>query len=103
MAVAKGALEKPKVWDPTASSSFGECGARHEQGFVDRLKAQGLSVTVIDGVGIDEQAVARTRAAMVAGEQIIVQGAFRADGYVGRTMCSSALRHQAIWGAGFTR
>src|ERR1022692_953731 len=84
IAVATGALGKPKVWDPLLAILW-ERGARHEQAFVEHLKSQGLSVTVIDGVGIDAEAVARTRAAMIAGEEVIVQGAFRADGWVGRT------------------
>ena len=84
LAVAKGALEKPKVWDPLLEILW-ERGARHEQGFVDHLKAKGFAVTVIEGVGIDADAVARTRAAMADGVQIIVQGAFQTDRWVGRT------------------
>ena len=84
VAVATGALAKPKVWDPLLEILW-ERGARHEQGYVEHLKSQGLSVTVIDGVGVDADAVARTRDAMIAGDEIIVQGAFHADGWVGRT------------------
>src|SRR5664279_4596961 len=71
LAVANGALEKPKVWDPLLQILW-ERGARHEQGFVDHLKANGFAVTVIEGVGIDADAVARTRAAMADGAQIII-------------------------------
>src|SRR2546425_1304331 len=78
LAVAAGKLGKPKVWDPRLELLW-ERGARHEQGFVEHLKSQGLSVTVIDGVGVDDEALARTRAAMMAGDQIVVQGAFRAN------------------------
>ena len=84
IAVATGALGKPKVWDPLLEILW-ERGARHEQGFVEHLKSQDLSVTVIDGVGVDAEVVARTRAAMIAGDEVIVQGAFRADSWVGRT------------------
>ncbi len=84
IAVATGALGKPKIWDPLLQILW-ERGARHEQGYVEHLKSQGLSVTTIEGVGVDDEAVARTRDAMIAGDQIIVQGAFRADGWVGRT------------------
>jgi predicted RecB family nuclease len=83
-AVANGTLEKPEVWDPLLQLLW-ERGARHEQAFVDHLKSQGFSVTVIDGIGIDEEAIARTREAMAAGEEVIVQGAFRLNGWVGRT------------------
>lgn len=82
--VAKGALEKPKVWDPLLEILW-ERGTRHEKGFVDHLKAKGLAATVIEGVGIDADAVARTRAAMADGAPIIVQGAFQTDRWVGRT------------------
>lgn len=84
IAVANGTLKKPKVWDPLLEILW-ERGARHEQGFVEHLKSQGLSITVIDGVGIDDESVARTRSAMAAGEAVIVQGAFRTNGWTGRT------------------
>jgi predicted RecB family nuclease len=84
LAVANGALTKPQVWDPLLQILW-ERGARHEQGFVDHLKANGFAVTVIEGVGIDAGAVTRTRDAMTAGVQIIVQGAFQTGRWVGRT------------------
>jgi uncharacterized protein len=40
--VARGGLEKPKVWDP-ALEVLAERGALHEQGFIDHLKWSGLS------------------------------------------------------------
>ncbi|MBY2926351.1 TM0106 family RecB-like putative nuclease [Rhizobium leguminosarum] len=82
--VAHGTLPKPAFWDPLLQILW-ERGVRHEQGFVDHLKAQGFDVTVIDGVGIDDGPVAQTRAAMIEGHPIIVQGAFRLNGWVGRT------------------
>ena len=84
VAVANGILAKPANWDPLLELLW-ERGAQHEQGFVDHLKAQGLTVTQIDGVGTDDVAIAQTLAAMQAGTRIIVQGAFRANGWVGRT------------------
>jgi len=84
IAVATGAMEKPKVWDPLLKL-LSERGARHEKAFVDHLRSQGFSVTVIDGIGVDDVAVAQTRDAMMAGEEIIVQGAFQTNGWVGRT------------------
>jgi len=83
--VANGMLERPKSWDPLLEILW-ERGARHEQGFVDHLRSQGYQVTVIEGVGVDDNAIARTRAAMAAGDEIIVQGAFRANEWVGRTV-----------------
>jgi predicted RecB family nuclease len=84
MEVASGALERPKAWDPLLEILW-ERGARHEQGFVDHLRSKAFEVTVIEGVGVDDDAIARTRAAMARGDQIIVQGAFRTNGWVGRT------------------
>jgi putative tryptophan/tyrosine transport system substrate-binding protein len=52
-------------------------GAQHEQGYIDHLKANGLSVTATDGVGVDSSVVTQTLEAMKAGAQIIVQGALQ--------------------------
>ncbi|WCA60513.1 TM0106 family RecB-like putative nuclease [Agrobacterium tumefaciens] len=82
--VARGTLPKPAFWDPLLQILW-ERGARHEQGYVEHLKAQGLDVTVIDGVGVDDDAVAQTRTAMIEGHPVIVQGAFRLNAWVGRT------------------
>ncbi len=82
--VARGTLPKPAFWDPLLQILW-ERGARHEQGYVEHLKAQGFHVTVIDGVGVDDDAVAQTRTAMIEGHPIIVQGAFRLNAWVGRT------------------
>src|SRR5579862_8665134 len=78
LAVANGTLEKPKIWDPLLQILW-ERGTRHERGFVDHLRSQGFEVTVIDGTGVDDGAVAQTRTAMAAGAQVIVQGAFRTE------------------------
>ena len=40
---------------------------------------------MIEGIGVDDQAVEQTRDAMAAGDEIIVQGAFRLNGWIGRT------------------
>ncbi|MCM2396731.1 TM0106 family RecB-like putative nuclease [Rhizobium sp. S95] len=82
--VARGTLSKPAFWDPLLQILW-ERGARHEQGYVEHLKAQGFDITVIDGVGVDDDAVAHTRTAMIEGHSIIVQGAFRLNAWVGRT------------------
>lgn len=82
--VARGALPKPAAWDPLLQI-LRERGARHEQGYVEHLEAQGLDITTIDGVGVDDDAIAKTRLAMIEGHPIIVQGAFRLDNWVGRT------------------
>jgi uncharacterized protein len=81
--VAYGKASKPKVWDPLLELLV-ERGALHEQAYVDHLKAAGLSITKIDGVGVDAGAVAETLAAMQAGVQVIVQGALQSENWAGR-------------------
>src|SRR5262245_18183834 len=66
LAVAKGVLTKPSISDPL------------------HLKANGLSLIAITGVGVDSSVVTRTLEAMKAGAQIIVQGAIQADQWSGR-------------------
>jgi uncharacterized protein len=85
IAVANGSLAKPRVWEDPLAQILWKRGARHEQGYVDHLKSSGLAVTVVDGVGVDNETVARTREAMRDGAEIIVQGAFRSNIWVGRT------------------
>jgi uncharacterized protein len=85
VAVANGRLAKPKVWEDPLAQILWKRGVRHEQSYVDHLKSSGFGVTVIDGVGADKQAVAETRQAMEDGVEIIVQGAFRSNIWVGRT------------------
>ena len=52
LAVANGTLAKPFIWDPVLEV-LAERGALHEQDYVDHLKASGLSVTAVDGLGVD--------------------------------------------------
>lgn len=84
MAVARGTLAKPHVWDLLLELLW-ERGARHERDYVEHLKGEGLNITVIEGLGIDDQAVAKTRQAMMAGDEVIVQGAFWSKNWTGRT------------------
>lgn len=84
IAVADGKLARPAQWDPLLELLWAR-GTQHEQGFVEHLRAQGFEVTLIDGIGVGEEAIASTQDAMRRGDPIIVQGAFRANGWVGRT------------------
>jgi predicted RecB family nuclease len=84
IAVATGELAKPHTWDPLLEILW-QRGATHERDYVDHLKAEGFKITFIDGVGVDAVAVSHTREAMAAGDDIIVQGAFRSGSWVGRT------------------
>lgn len=81
--VAEGNLQKPKSWDPLLEI-LRERGRRHEAAFIERLEQQGLTAELIDGVDITPEAVTRTRQAMKAGTQVIVQAALRNDRWAGR-------------------
>jgi uncharacterized protein len=81
--VAKGELDKPKMWDPVLET-LAERGNLHEQGFVDHLKEAGLSITIIDGVGVNGQSVADTLKAMKRGDPVIVQAALQSGPWGGR-------------------
>ena len=83
LAVAEGALVKPVRRDPLLEL-LAERGFRHEQGFVDHLKAAGYETALIDGVGVDPASMKHTLDVMKAGVQIIVQGALRAGHWSGR-------------------
>jgi uncharacterized protein len=82
-AVARGALAKPKVWDPLLEILW-ERGAAHEQSYIKHLEEQGLEVTRIEGVEVTPDAVAQTLAAMKEGAAVIVQGALAHEGWIGR-------------------
>jgi uncharacterized protein len=81
--VAMGKLPKPSLWDPVLEV-LAERGRQHETGYVDHLRAKGLAITAIEGLGVDAAAVAQTLAAMKAGAPVIVQAAFRTGQWIGR-------------------
>ena len=84
IAVAEDVTQKPAFWDPLLEILW-ERGARHERGFIEHLKSQGLSVTIIEGIGVDDKAAVQIRDAMIASIEIIVQGAFRTGVWVVHT------------------
>jgi hypothetical protein len=57
LAVAKGEHAKPFVWDPLLEV-LAERGVLHEQSYLKHLDAAGFSIVKIDGIGVDESAVA---------------------------------------------
>jgi uncharacterized protein len=83
LAVAKGKLAKPSVWDPVLEVLV-ERGSLHEQSYLDHLEVSGLPILRIDGIGVDSHAVAQTQDAMRAGAPIIAQGALQAGRWGGR-------------------
>lgn len=82
--VATGALPKPQVWDPSLEVLW-ERGAAHERAYVEYLRARGMQIVEIEGVGIAPSQVEQTMAAMRAGVDVIVQGAFLQGVWSGRT------------------
>ncbi|MEY9583332.1 TM0106 family RecB-like putative nuclease [Sinorhizobium fredii] len=81
--VAEGALAKPTRWDPLLDI-LRERGLKHEQEFLDHLKAEGLDATVIDGIDVKDDTVGATMDAMRSGRPIIVQAALRDGRWIGR-------------------
>lgn len=80
---ATGEIKAPKTWDPLLEI-LRERGRRHEAGYVEHLRGQGLSVASIEGIDVTPGAVAWTREAMARGEEIIMQAALQAERWSGR-------------------
>jgi predicted RecB family nuclease len=74
-AVARGSMQKPKIWDPVLDTLV-ERGRAHERQYVEYLKQSGLSVVEIEGGGVTSSQVDQTLAAMRSGTDVIYQGAF---------------------------
>jgi uncharacterized protein len=51
LAVSKGELAKPGVWSPLLDV-LRERGIRHEQGYLEQLRAKGLDIATVKGVRI---------------------------------------------------
>jgi uncharacterized protein len=82
-AVARGNLNKPKIWDPVLQTLV-ERGLAHERQYVETLKQSGLSVVEIAGGGINASQVDGTFEAMRSGADVIVQGALLQGAWSGR-------------------
>jgi predicted RecB family nuclease len=83
LAVARGTLPAPKVWDPQLQLLW-ERGLAHERRYVEHLQQSGLKVVRIEGIGVAEKQLNDTVEAMRAGVPIIVQGALADGRWVGR-------------------
>jgi predicted RecB family nuclease len=97
-AVAEGNLKKPYVWDPLLKILW-ERGSIHEKNYVEHLTKAGLEVFRIDGFDVSPEAVAATIAAMRRGVQIIAQGAFSHQGWVGRADILRRIEVPSLLGA----
>jgi uncharacterized protein len=82
-AAARGQMKRPAFWDPALEALWAR-GEAHEKDYVQHLANQGQAPTVIPGIDIDDQSVAATNAAMIAGAPIIVQAALRTGQWAGR-------------------
>ena len=81
--VVKGTLAKPTIQDPGLDVLI-ERGRRHEQGYLEHLQRNGLTLTSIDGVGVDPTSVGQSLAAMKTGAPVIAQTALQSGQWGGR-------------------
>ena len=99
--VALGLLPKPARWDPLLDL-LRERGRKHEQAFLDHLRASGFEPLLIEGVDVTDDAVARTREAMRAGHAIIVQAALRDENWLGRADILKRVETPSALGGGWS-
>lgn len=77
MAVALGTEKRPPKYEDPLLEILWQRGLEHEQRYVEKLKAQGLTVTDLRDIQDRDEHVAKTREAIEAGIDVIVQGALR--------------------------
>ena len=82
LAVTQGKREPPAWVDP-ALIVLRERGLEHERGYVDELRARGLSITDLDGI-MGDDAVRRSVEAIRGGADVILQPSFRNGRWFGR-------------------
>ena len=82
LAVTQGKREPPAWVDP-ALIVLRERGLEHERGYVDELRARGLSITDLDGI-MGDDVVRRSVEAIRAGADVILQPSLRNGRWFGR-------------------
>ena len=82
-AAATGAASRPHSWDPLLEILW-ERGARFEQEYCSHLGATGLELVRIDGIRVDDAALAQTSEAMRRGVPVILQAALASGRWRGR-------------------
>src|SRR5262249_11391715 len=82
LAVARGEREPPSWVDPVLIV-LRQRGLEHEHSYVELLRAQGLSVSGLDGI-VGDDGVARSITAIRTGADIILQPALRNGRWFGR-------------------
>lgn len=93
-----GLIDKPQAPDPFRDL-LAERGALHETAFVTHLRETGLSITVVEGSGVDASAVSKTLDAMKSGVAIIAQAALGASPWNGRADILRRVEEQSGLGA----
>ena len=83
LAEARGHAKRP-IWNDPALAVLRERGFRHEASYLDYLRSRGHSVVRLDDLQEGDSAFEKTKAAMQAGEEIIVQATLANDRWFGR-------------------
>jgi predicted RecB family nuclease len=97
-AVARGSLNKPKIWDPVLQILV-ERGIAHERQYLEKLKESGLAVVEIEGGGINSTQVVQTLQAMQSGADVIYQGALLQGVWSGRADVLRRIEIPSVLGA----
>src|SRR5690606_33831569 len=79
---ALGLIRRP-VSDPRFLEVLQARGLEHERAFVDDLRARGLRIVDLSKTRLDDDGTARTREAMAAGADAIVQAPLEHGGWGG--------------------
>src|SRR6476661_8195556 len=83
LAAAMGTLPKPAAPLDVALKQLREKGAAHERAYVEYLRAQGLTVVEIPVDASPDERVSQTVVALKSGADVICQGAFAGQGWIG--------------------
>src|SRR6185503_886208 len=83
LAAAMGTLPKPAAPLDVALKLLQQKGVAHERAYVEHLRAQGLTVVEISGDATPEERVSQTVTALKSGADVICQGAFAGQGWIG--------------------
>lgn len=83
LAAAMGKLPRPAAPLDVALKLLREKGAAHERAYVEHLRTQGLTAVEIPGDAAPDERVSQTVVALKSGADVICQGAFAGQGWIG--------------------
>lgn len=83
LAAATGLVDRPDAPVDRMLALLRERGDAHERAYLEHLRCQGLRVVEISGEGPRADRVQRTREALASGADVVYQGAFAGDGWIG--------------------